>query len=44
MLLDHPSALANYCARGFHLYHETTQTQDIPEQSPGPWPGARRQA
>jgi len=38
--LDHPSALANYCARGFQLYHQETHAQDIPEQSPGPWPGA----
>ena len=40
--LDHPSALANYCARGFRLYHQETQAQDIPEHSPGPWPGAYR--
>jgi GNAT superfamily N-acetyltransferase len=40
--LDHPSALANYCARGFRLYHQETHIQDIPEQPPGPWPGACR--
>lgn len=41
--LDHPSALANYCARGFRMYHEETHTQDLPACSPGPWPGARPQ-
>ncbi|MGQ4809489.1 hypothetical protein NKDENANG_02906 [Candidatus Entotheonellaceae bacterium PAL068K] len=40
--LDHPSALANYCARGFRLFHEETQAQDLPVQSPGPWPLAQR--
>lgn len=39
--LDHPSALANYQARGFSLYQQTTHTQDIPDEPPGPWPGAR---
>ncbi len=39
--LDHPSALANYCARGFRVFHEETHTEDLPDRSPGPWPGAR---
>ena len=41
--LDHPGALANYCARGFRLYHEETHPLELPEHSPGPWPGARPQ-
>jgi GNAT superfamily N-acetyltransferase len=41
--LDHPSALANYCARGLRIFREETQAQEIPEQSPGPWPEARPQ-
>ena len=40
--LDHPSALANYCARGLRIYREETQAQEIPDSSPGPWPGAQR--
>jgi GNAT superfamily N-acetyltransferase len=40
--LDHPHALANYCARGFRVYREETTTHDMPDQSPGPWPGAHR--
>jgi GNAT superfamily N-acetyltransferase len=38
--LDGPRALANYQARGFVIYHQQTQTMELPEQSPGPWPGA----
>jgi GNAT superfamily N-acetyltransferase len=41
--LDHPSALANYRARGFRVFREETRAQDLPEQTPGPWPGAHRQ-
>jgi GNAT superfamily N-acetyltransferase len=40
--LDHPGALANYRARGFRPYKEEVTEVDLPEQSPGPWPGARR--
>ena len=39
--LDHPSALANYSARGFRIYREETSTQDLHGHPPGPWPGAR---
>jgi GNAT superfamily N-acetyltransferase len=39
--LDHPSALSNYQARGFRLYREETAPLELPERSPGPWPGAR---
>lgn len=40
--LDHPGALANYLARGFRLVREETYVRDLPERSPGPWPGAER--
>jgi GNAT superfamily N-acetyltransferase len=39
--LDHPGALANYCARGFRVFREETHTQELPDRSLGPWPGAR---
>lgn len=38
--LDHPQALANYQARGLTLYKEETAIVDLPDQTPGPWPGA----
>jgi GNAT superfamily N-acetyltransferase len=38
--MDHPRALANYLARGFRLFKEEQAEEDLPEQSPGPWPGA----
>jgi len=38
--LDGPTALANYQARGFRVYDQRTQWQDLPITSPGPWPGA----
>jgi ribosomal protein S18 acetylase RimI-like enzyme len=38
--LDHPGALANYRSRGFRIFKEVTSFQELPEQSPGPWPGA----
>jgi ribosomal protein S18 acetylase RimI-like enzyme len=37
--LDHPQALANYKARGLHLYKEEVHSQDLPPQPSGPWPG-----
>lgn len=39
--LDHPSALANYQRRGFRLYKEEITYEDLPDVTPGPWPGAR---
>jgi len=39
---DHPRALGNYQARGFRLYQERVSPKELPEQAPGPWPGARR--
>jgi len=38
--LDGPTALANYRARGFRVYDQRRQWQDVPITSPGPWPGA----
>jgi GNAT superfamily N-acetyltransferase len=39
--LDHPSALANYTARGFRVYRTETAAQELPPEPPGPWPGCR---
>ncbi|MFC6919951.1 GNAT family N-acetyltransferase [Meiothermus taiwanensis] len=38
--LDSPAALANYQARGMQLYKTETRLMEIPDQTPGPWPGA----
>jgi GNAT superfamily N-acetyltransferase len=38
--LDGPHALANYQARGFVVYDQRTQVMELPDISPGPWPGA----
>jgi GNAT superfamily N-acetyltransferase len=38
--LDHPGAMGNYQARGFRLYRAEVESEDLPEKSPGPWPGA----
>jgi GNAT superfamily N-acetyltransferase len=38
--LDGPHALANYQARGFRVYDVRTAPLELPERSPGPWPGA----
>jgi len=40
--LDHAAALPNYLARGFRVFKEEEQLVDLPEQPPGPWPGAER--
>jgi GNAT superfamily N-acetyltransferase len=42
--LDGPAALANYRARGFRIFKEEVAEVDLPDVSPGPWPGARREA
>ena len=39
--LDHPKALANYQARGFHGVGQTTAMQKLPTALPGPWPNAK---
>lgn len=38
--LDSPAALANYQARGVRLCKTETRLMEIPDQAPGPWPGA----
>ncbi|HEX4494809.1 MAG TPA: GNAT family N-acetyltransferase [Thermoanaerobaculia bacterium] len=38
--LDGPAALANYQARGFRLYATESEEKELPDESPGPWPGA----
>jgi len=38
--LDGPTARANYLARGFRVYDQRVGFEDLPEQAPGPWPGA----
>lgn len=40
--LDHQAALPNYLARGFTAFKEETHRVELPEQPPGPWPGAER--
>ena len=39
--LDHPGALGNYLGRGFKLYKTEVSEKEIPEKTPGPWPGAK---
>jgi ribosomal protein S18 acetylase RimI-like enzyme len=36
--LDHPSALANYRARGLRLFKEETSPKELPDRPLGPWP------
>lgn len=38
---DHPNALNNYLARGMRLYKEVIESKELPDETPGPWPGAR---
>jgi GNAT superfamily N-acetyltransferase len=40
--LDGPAALRTYERRGFRRYDERRHTQELPDEPPGPWPGARR--
>ena len=35
-----PQALANYRARGMRVFKEVTEPVEVPEITPGPWPGA----
>lgn len=39
--LDHPGALANYQARGFRIFKVEEKDEELPAQTPGPWPGVR---
>ena len=38
--LDDPRALKNYQARGFRLVREEVSLKELPDEAPGPWPGA----
>ncbi len=38
--LDHPSALANYMARGFEVFATREEYEEIPDSPLQPWPGA----
>lgn len=40
--LDHPGALSNYLKRGFVIFKEAEAEVSLPDQTPGPWPGAER--
>jgi GNAT superfamily N-acetyltransferase len=40
--LDHPAALSNYQARGFEVFSVEADAFDLPDEPPGPWPGAGR--
>jgi GNAT superfamily N-acetyltransferase len=40
--LDSPRARKAYEARGFRLFSTEVETEELPEASPGPWPGAER--
>lgn len=40
--IDGPHALKNYQARGLTIYDQQHAIFDLPQSSPGPWPGARR--
>ncbi len=39
--LDGAAALANYQARGFKIYRQHSETRELADSPPGPWPGAR---
>lgn len=39
--LDGPAALPAYQARGFRIFREDRLEKDLPDETPGPWPGAR---
>ncbi len=40
--LDHPSALANYQARGLRIFKTEEKWVFLPAEPPGPWPDADR--
>jgi GNAT superfamily N-acetyltransferase len=39
--LDGPAALPSYQARGFRIFRTERLLKEFPEETPGPWPGAR---
>lgn len=38
--LDGPYALSNYESRGFRIFDRFTGAANVPDEPPGPWPGA----
>jgi GNAT superfamily N-acetyltransferase len=38
--LDHPQALPNYQARGFHIFRTEEMLENLPDEPLQPWPGA----
>ncbi|HKI03468.1 MAG TPA: GNAT family N-acetyltransferase [Thermoanaerobaculia bacterium] len=40
--LDGPASLENYQARGFRIFRTEKLAKEFPEETPGPWPGARK--
>jgi len=38
---DHSNALAVYKKHGFKIYDQKTTVVELPDEKPGPWPGAR---
>lgn len=38
--LDHPNALAAYQARGLRIFQEVVHIENLPTETPGPWPNA----
>ncbi|MDA0837504.1 MAG: GNAT family N-acetyltransferase [Planctomycetota bacterium] len=38
---DHPVALAFYQKHGFRIYDQRISEVELPDERPGPWPGAR---
>jgi len=40
--LDHPRALEMYQERGFRVFKEEHVCQDLPDDTPGPWPNSGR--
>ena len=39
--LDGPAALPSYQARGFRIFRTERLAKEFPDETPGPWPGAR---
>ena len=41
---DHPRGLDNYQAQGFRIFKEAQSVEHLPDEAPGPWPGAQKKA
>lgn len=41
--LDSPAALSCYRSRGFQIYEMEKSMQELPDKTPGVWPGAERE-